>query len=94
MVVGTRKGQGHIGIHFSKIRISRSGRWGPSILPQAASELHREEIQQLKGLGKAKVSGICLRFGLRSEVLTQSQAQVFGRDIVRTFSFTVSWQCA
>lgn len=37
-----------------------SGRWVPSILPQAASELHQEGLQQLKGLGRARVSGIYL----------------------------------
>lgn len=36
------------------------GRWVPSILPRAASELHQEGLQQLKGLDMSRVSGIYL----------------------------------
>lgn len=75
MAVDTNQEQGQIRMPFLQNQ-DFSGRWAPSVFPHGASKPHQEELQQLRDVGRTKVSGICFWLVLGSEA-TQLQAQIY-----------------
>lgn len=80
MAVDTNQEQGQIRMPFLQNQ-DFSGRWAPSVFPHGASKPYQEELQQLRDVGRTKVSGICFWLVLGLQVCITINGSLFLRYI-------------